>query len=91
VLTYYALNYGSRITVTQTKDLNAALAGSAAGYGARVADGFAAFRAASSRADGNTCAAGLLVRPPSGGCNEHPGSLGQRVLAAAIDKVARPG
>jgi hypothetical protein len=88
VLTYYALNYGSRTTVTQTWGLNAALAASAARYDAHVADGFAAFRAATSRVQGNACAAGLLIKPTSGGCNEHLSALGQRVLAAAVERAA---
>ena len=86
VLTYYALNYGNRATVTQTRELDAALAGAATRYGAR----FAAFGAASARASGNTCAAGLLIRAPSGECNEHPSPLGQRVLAVTIERAARP-
>jgi hypothetical protein len=88
VLTYYALNYGSRTTVAETKELNAALAGSASRYGARIADGFAAFQAGSAKFHGNACAAGLLVKPVSGPCNEHPSALGQRILAAAVERAA---
>ena len=47
VVTYYALNYGDAASVTPVEALNAALAGPAARYGARLANGFAAFRAAS--------------------------------------------
>ena len=84
VLTYYALNYSDSAAVTQTRELNAALTAAAARYDARIADGFAAFRAASSGSAGDTCAAGLRIKLPTGGCDLHPTALGQRVLAAAI-------
>jgi lysophospholipase L1-like esterase len=85
VVTYYALNYGDAASVTPVEALNAALAGPAARYGARLADGFAAFRAASARAGGDTCAAGLRIKLASGGCDLHPTALGQQVLAAAVE------
>lgn len=91
VLTYYALNYGDQAAVTQIEALNAALVGPAARYGAHLADGFAAFAAASARAGGNTCTAGLRIRLPSGGCDLHPTAYGQRVLATAIQEaIGRP-
>jgi lysophospholipase L1-like esterase len=85
VVTYYALNYGDAASVTPVEALNAALAGPAARYGARLANGFAAFRAASARAGGDTCAAGLRIKLASGGCDLHPTALGQQVLAAAVE------
>lgn len=87
VVTYYALNYSDQVSAGQTRVLNAALSAPAARYGARVADGFAAFRAASASAGGDTCAAGLRIKLPAGGCDLHPSALGQRVLAAAIRKA----
>jgi lysophospholipase L1-like esterase len=89
VVTYYALNYGNAASVTPVEALNAALAGPAARYGARLANGFAAFRAASARASGNTCAAGLRIKLASGGCDLHPTALGQQVLAAAVEAALR--
>jgi len=89
VVTYYALNYGNAASVTPVEALNAALAGPAARYGARLASGFAAFRAASARAGGNTCAAGLRIKLASGGCDLHPTALGQQVLAAAVEAALR--
>jgi lysophospholipase L1-like esterase len=89
VVTYYALNYGNAASVTPVEALNAALAGPAARYGARLANGFAAFRAASARAGGNTCAAGLRIKLASGGCDLHPTALGQQVLAAAVEAALR--
>jgi lysophospholipase L1-like esterase len=89
VVTYYALNYGDRASVAPIEALNAALAGPAARYGARLADGFAAFRAASAQAGGDTCAAGLRIKLASGGCDLHPTALGQQVLAAAVEAAVR--
>jgi hypothetical protein len=84
VVSYYALNYSDLTSVAQTRALNAALAGPAARYGARIANALAAFGTASARAGGDTCAAGLRIKLPAGGCDLHPSALGQRVLAAAI-------
>lgn len=84
VVDYYALNYSDQASVTQTRALNAALAGPAAKYGARIANAVAAFQAASASAAGDTCAAGLRIKLPAGGCDLHPSALGQRVLAMAI-------
>jgi lysophospholipase L1-like esterase len=87
VLTYYTLDYADRTSVAQTEALNAALATPAAHYAARLADGFTAFRAASARAAGNACAAGLAIRLTSGACDEHPTAHGQQVLAQAIEQA----
>jgi lysophospholipase L1-like esterase len=89
VVTYYALNYGDAASVTPVEALNAALAGPAGRYGARLANGFAAFRAASARVGGNSCAAGLRIKLASGGCDLHPTALGQQVLAAAVEAALR--
>jgi lysophospholipase L1-like esterase len=88
VVTYYALDYGDPASLAPVEALNAALAGPAARYGARLADGFAAFRAASAQAGGDTCAAGLRIKLPSGRCDLHPTARGQQVLAAAVEAAA---
>jgi lysophospholipase L1-like esterase len=87
VVTYYAENYGDPASVTPIEALNAAMTGPAARYQALLADGFAAFRAASARADGDTCAAGLRIKLPSGGCDLHPTARGQQVLATAVEQA----
>lgn len=84
VLTYYALSYGDNASLTQVRELNAALAGPAAHFHASIANGYAAFRAASVGSGGDTCAAGLRIKLPAGGCDLHPTAAGQRVLAAAV-------
>jgi lysophospholipase L1-like esterase len=88
VVTYYALNYGD---AGQTERLNAVIAAQARRHDARIASGFAAFEPAAARADGDTCAAGLLVRLPGGGCDKHPSAAGQARLAAAVEAEAATG
>jgi lysophospholipase L1-like esterase len=88
VVTYYAEDYGDPSSVTAIEALNAAMTAPAAQYGARLADGFAAFRAASLPYGGNTCAAGLRVKLASGGCDLHPTAHGHQVLAAAVEAAA---
>jgi len=87
VLSYYAEKYDDPASVTPIEALNAAMAGPAARYGALLANGFAAFRAAAAQAGGNTCAAGLRVKLASGGCDLHPTVLGGQVLASAIQEA----
>lgn len=87
VLTYYALNYSDNAAATQTRELDAALTGPVARYDARIANAYAAFRTASAGSGGDTCAAGLRIKLPAGGCDLHPSALGQRVLAAVIQRA----
>lgn len=87
VLTYYALNYSDSASAARTRELDAALTEPAARYDARIADGYAAFRAASVTSGGDTCAAGLRIKLPTGGCDLHPSALGQRVLATAVQRA----
>jgi lysophospholipase L1-like esterase len=56
-----------------------------AGFGVRIADAFTAFQLASAlAANGDPCAAGLLIRLPTGGCDVHPSPAGRDVLAATV-------
>jgi lysophospholipase L1-like esterase len=86
-LAYYALDYrtgAARATARALDDLIVAAA--AADPNAPIADGYAAFQAASTAANGDPCAAGLLAPLPASptGCDIHPSSLGQDVLAHAF-------
>ena len=87
VLSYYAEKYDDSASTTPIEALNAAIAGPAARYGALLASGFAAFRAAAAQAGGDTCAAGLRVKLASGGCDLHPSARGAQVLATAITEA----
>ena len=91
VVLYYANYYADPASITPIEALNAAIAGPAARYGALLANGFAAFRAAAAQAGGDTCAAGLRVKLASGGCDLHPSARGAQVLATAIqDAIGVP-
>lgn len=87
VITYYAENYDDPASVAPIEALDAAMTGPAARYGARLADGFDAFRLASASQNGDTCAAGLRVKLASGACDLHPTARGHEVLATAIEAV----
>lgn len=84
LVSYYASDYTDAATVAGTKELNAALAGVTARFGGVVADGFDAFRIAAQGHGGDSCAAGLLIALPGGGCNVHPSHYGHQVLAGAV-------
>jgi lysophospholipase L1-like esterase len=84
VLTYYALTYRDP---SQTEQLNDTLTRHGERYGARIASGFAAFQAAADRENGDTCATGLLIKLPGGGCDEHPSAAGQAALAKAVEAI----
>lgn len=88
LLTYYSESYTDQALVDGTQALNSVLAATAKQFGASVADGYTAFKLASSRYNGNPCAAGLLIKLPDGTCNIHPSVRGDWVLTAAV-AVAR--
>ena len=84
VVLYYANNYADPASVAPIQALDGAMTGPAGRYGALLADGFTAFRAASVQAGGVTCAAGLRVKLADGACDLHPSAYGQQVLATAV-------
>ena len=84
LVSYYSLDYRDAAQSAQSRQLNAALAAPTERFGGIVADSYGAFQRASAQAGGDTCAAGLLIALPAGGCNIHPSALGHRVLAAAV-------
>lgn len=54
-----------------------------------VASGFDAWQAKAMAAGGSSCAAGLLIPLPHGGCDVHPTPKGRDLLAQAIvDTIA---
>lgn len=82
VVTYYARNNTAQ-EIQNVIQGNLLIAGVAAQFQARVADGFAAFAAMEGPSQ-DPCAAGLLIKLPSGSCDVHPSRLGHRVLARAV-------
>ena len=89
LVSYYSLDYRDPAQVTRTKAMDAALSQVTRRYHGEVADGFTAFRLASLRTGGDPCAAGLLIKLPSGGCDVHPTAAGHRALAAALALAER--
>ncbi len=68
--------------------IDAALAEMIAAHGGVLANGMAAFDAASS---GDPCKAGLLIAMPDGTCDVHPTAQGAKILADVVDAaLARP-
>ena len=83
VVNYYALDYGSQ-AATASSLLNAVLGAVAAANGATVADSFTAFQKAAAGSSGNAVTAGLVLTN-----DVHPSAKGQRLLADAVEAVAR--
>lgn len=88
IVSYYSTNYHDPVVTGAVGALNAALARAAEANGAVVADGFGAVGQAAAVEDGDTCAAGLLIALPKGGCDVHPTLAGHQVLAGALGEVA---
>jgi lysophospholipase L1-like esterase len=86
-LTYYALNYGDPVGVAGAMFLDSVLAAVTIANGGIVADGFKAFQGPAAAFGGDSCAAGLLIKLPGGGCDVHPTAAGHKLLAAAIAKA----
>jgi lysophospholipase L1-like esterase len=81
VVTYYSLQYtGSAATAAQL--LDGAISAAATANGAKVADGYQAFKADAMRSGGDAQAAGLVI--PN---DVHPTATGQALLAQAVEKA----
>jgi len=91
-LTYYSLNYSDPVGTNVISQVNQVVAGRTLAWGGIVADGFAAFAAASTTTyNGDTCAAGLRIVLSSSPltCDIHPSPAGRDLLAQAIVKALR--
>jgi hypothetical protein len=53
-------------------------------HGVLVASGFDAWKATALASGGSSCAAGLLIPLPTGGCDIHPSPKGRALLGQAI-------
>jgi len=87
-LTYYLTDYTDQNAAAAIGGINQVVAVVTTQFGGRVADGFAAFQREAAEFGGDSCAAGLLIRVPSGGCDIHPSAAGAEILAEAIDEGA---
>lgn len=83
-VTIYAVNYNDAAEVGPITLLNGVLASVAHAFHADVSDAFSAFGLASIPSGGSACAAGLLIQLPSGGCDIHPSTVGQTLIAQTI-------
>ena len=88
---YFSFNYNDTGLTTITTFLDDAVKAEALEHGAKVADVFSAFAAASAKFGGVPCFAGLQVitAPPSATnpfptCDIHPSAAGHAVIAAAV-------
>ena len=80
----YATSYVDPLGVAAVSAINSVLAQVAGQFGYLVADGYGAFKVIADKYNGDSCAAGLLIKMPDGTCNIHPSKLGREVLAATI-------
>lgn len=86
-VTYYSTDYRRQDEVAALRLLNERTQQVMAAFHGAVADGLAAFRAASSNAGGDACAAHLLAPRKQGGCDIHPSRTGAQVLADALARA----
>jgi len=88
-VTYYTTDYADPTDTVPIQAIDGALADAVKAFHGVVADGYAAFQKRSARFRGDACAAGLLIRLPTGGCDIHPSAKGARVLARIVTAAAR--
>jgi len=82
-LTYYSLSY-DQPSAAATEALNQPIIEATRAFHGILASGFDAFKTAALAAGGSSCAAGLLIMLPTGGCDVHPTPRGRDLLAQAI-------
>ena len=87
IVNYYSLNYSSAAVNAQSLLINKVQDAAARPYHVKIADGYAAFRAASIHSGNDTCTAGLLTQLSGGGCGIHPSYAGQALLAQTVEKT----
>ncbi len=88
---YYALSYADPVQMGEAQQLDQTINNVTHQFHGIVADGFGVFQAMSAGAQGDPCAAGLLIAYPASsgqtGCNIHPSPLGHELLAASIESA----
>ncbi len=88
-LTYYSPNYADALTTGAIKALDDIFTERTHAWGGAVANGFYAFQVATAKYNGDSCAAGLLIRVSATTCNVHPSVKGRLLLAATVLWVVR--
>lgn len=90
-VTTYSTDYGDPLVTSAIGAVNQVVVERTLAWKGVVADGFGAFAAASAAADGDACAAGLLIAVSSAPltCDSHPSPTGRDLLAKAIVDALR--
>lgn len=78
----YTTDYTDANAVSVVTTVNQYATQVARGYGAQIADAYAAFAAASN--NGKACDANLLIKLADGTCDVHPSNKGDKLLADSI-------
>jgi lysophospholipase L1-like esterase len=87
ITNYYSLDYTDAALTTATNQLNQVVTTAAAAEHVDVVDVFGAFKSEAVRLSaGKTCTAGLLNRMSAGpdGCDVHPSTAGQQLIAKTV-------
>jgi lysophospholipase L1-like esterase len=87
-LTTYATNYNDPLAVPALTAMNQIAAQVTDAFDGKVADGFGTFQFFARKASGDACAAGLLIKLPSGTCDIHPSEKGRDILAVSVVAAA---
>ena len=88
-VTYYAINYSDPTLAGGALAFNAQMIAAGTSFGVKFASGFDAWAPVAATRGGDSCAAGLLIALPEGGCDVHPTLLGRTLLADAVmDAIA---
>jgi len=91
-VTYYALNYKDQVGVFLTLAGQSITAAAGSPFGVKIASGFNAWAPAAALANGDSCAACLLIRLSATKCDVHPTQPGRDLHAAAVlNTVAASG
>jgi lysophospholipase L1-like esterase len=90
-VTTYSTDYGDPLVTSAIALVNEVVAERTLAWNGIVADGFAAFAAASAASGGDACAAGLLIAVSSAPltCDSHPSPAGRDLLAKTIVDALR--
>jgi lysophospholipase L1-like esterase len=90
ILNYYSTDYTSAVGDAASQALDAAQDSAAKPFGVEIANGYGAFRLASTHSGDKPCTAGLLTQltgAATGTCGVHPSVAGQAVLALAVEEA----
>ncbi|MBV9817420.1 MAG: SGNH/GDSL hydrolase family protein [Solirubrobacterales bacterium] len=91
IVNYFSTDYASPTIDALSHALNRIQDTAAKPFHVVIADGYGEWQAATARAGGSSCTAGLLTQLRTGKCGIHPTYAGQALLAEALLKAIRVG